>query len=235
MRLVKTLACLHLLLASLSSQATLLYDNSRYDFTCCATGSDFDLPLQIADGLGIAATGNVLVTSIYWTGSYTQATGPVPDDFTIRFFHDDDGRPSVNAFASTAIGNSATRTDWGGNRFSYLASIDPVLLSPATPYYISIIADTRGFESDWFWFAEDFPVGASRFDRVQDNEAWSGNGLRNYVFNLYGELAPVQAVPEPSTALVLCFGVAALSVLRGRRKASAVESRVPLTRVIELH
>jgi len=217
-RWIKLFIALQLLFASLSASGALLYSNSRYDFTCCATVSDFDRPFQIADGFAISAETDLLITGVYWTGGYSLASTSIVDDFTIRFFADDDGRPQADPLMSIALGNGAARTDWGANRYSYLASIDPLRLAAGTQYFISIVANTAGSESNWYWNAEDFPAGATRLERVSDGDQWSGNGLRNYVFSLFGDAAPPSAVSEPGTLALLMLGLASLAFSRRRKQ-----------------
>ena len=169
--------------AVLISQAAMaeemLYSNSGYDFTCCSTASDLDIPLQIADGFVVGGSGTYTVTRVYWTGLYGGGSTPNIDDFTLRFYGDAAGRPEVSPLISLHAGNSASRLDWGNQRYTYSLDIAPLTLYAGEQYYLSILADTAGWDANWTWYAVDFPAGVGAgsnmlsFGRFQNAEGFA--------------------------------------------------------------
>ena len=198
----KALVALTILVWGSAASAAVIYDNGISAANSFV--SDVDFPLFVADDFSLNAGANV-ITDVHWTGLYFDSNTPqAADNFVIQFYADAGGAPAVVPLLSFAIGNPG-RTDTGtdltgSDLFAYSVDIAPVVLAPATTFWISIFNDTTGDADDnWFWGMRD-QVGNS-FTRPDFVSAWTLQG-DGHEFSLTGP----GAVPEPSSVVLLALG-----------------------------
>lgn len=206
------------------AQADVIYgDSSTPSGPNLGLGSDAEDDFMLASGFELTSGANV-IRDIHWWGWYSGIGAPgsdgvADDDFTIRIFADDGSNKPADTplFIATP---EVTRVDTGvvpvvTPMYAYSAYIDPLTLSPDTPYYLSIQNDTTGDPDIWFW-ATLQEVDAVIWTRYQDNP-WFTSGSdadRYFAFYLTDDI-----IPEPATTSILSIGMAAL-VLRGLRRRS---------------
>ncbi len=151
--------------------------------------------------------------------------------FKLRIFNDSGGLPSTNPFFEEVVSVAGvdTGTDSGmfGNRdiFQYSAVITPVDLTAGTEYWFSVLENDIT-TLQWFWQASSGVcppnIDQCAAERDSDAEPW-GFGLGGPIGsrdNLAFSLSAADPVPEPSTLLLLGFGLAGLGLV-GRRKMAA--------------
>jgi hypothetical protein len=224
--------CVLLVLGSTSAEAGLVFDNGSPDFQD-GHGSDFDaftypggqFLSQVADDFSLPASAST-ITGITWWGDYgTTGAPPQTEDFTIRFFNDVNGMAAATPFASFDVGGG-NRTAMGLNiytspGYSYSATIAPLILSPNTTYWLSIVDDTRADSTqNFYWATSHWTHGDGLIRNGGDDTPWrsinQGFGGVEEAFQLTEDVAQT---PEP-TSLVLygmgCFLVGCHRALRTR-------------------
>ena len=182
------------------------------------------------------------LSGITWSGIYEAnlPDQPATTDFIITIYGASGGAPDLSdvQHSWTLIGGTAgesgpdvtvtsngelsptTATALGmGEGFDYEASIGGTL--DAGSYWISIVADQRfsntvDLDPEWQWRLGDGPANGFYFYDAQNPEGPVDLGTlqadKDLTFALQGTL-----VPEPSSALMVVLGVAALAIQRRRR------------------
>ncbi len=138
--------------------AQVVYDNGPPDLVN-AYHSDFDVSspsdtVQVGDDfvLGAPATfDHFLFFGVYAFDNLP----PANDNFTVRVFDFSSGAPPNLPLLKFQVGIGDSRVDSGWDTFGFdiyehRATIAPVTL-PAGKYFLSIVNDTTGTDSDWFW------------------------------------------------------------------------------------
>jgi hypothetical protein len=212
-----------------SASAAVIFDNGPSDDQS-GRGSDFDRPVQTANDFVLAEA--AILTIVNWVGGYNfdSPTPTAVDDFTIRLFNDVGGSPALVPFAEFDVGNAVNRMDTGttyncfptcSNVFAYSAIVPATLLLASTQYYISIIANTAGFQTDWFWGSSSFFQGdETEWFRLSaaDTAPWRFvTGDVEHVFSLEGVVAlsvslDIKPGSDPSVVNPLSRGVVPVAI-----------------------
>ncbi len=216
---------LGLILASvlLTSSASAVILTPTYGFSPQNAGftSDFDGPNQAAIGFQLGS--NATVTKISWLGLYSGSSGVLfsgfpTDNFTIRLFENDSGftRPVVSPSLLNANMVTVDRTNVGhpfSQEYSYELTSGVDLLA-GTTYWLSLVNDTTGSDSDWTWNHNSGGspiIGSGR--RTSDGDTWAAHD-RDLQFQLEGT---VSAVPVPAAVWLMGSGLISLLTLRRKK------------------
>jgi len=182
------------------------------------------------DNFTFATSGNL--SSIEWIGSYDDLLSLPPpptiiSSFDIGIWSDLGGAPGVRlnplsslAFTETAVVPAIVGPD--NAYFRYSASLSPFAVTGGTQYWVSIVANLDSVNGFWGWsfsplgdvasvqdFEDEIAPGVFTFVRFQDEV--------DHAFNLNS--IDVNAIPEPSSVLILAGMFATLGLSRIRRKA----------------
>ena len=203
-----------------------IYDNGGPDLVTDPDSllSDFDISApftvtnQTADDFALQS-GNNTIRDIHWWGIYLLDNTPGTDDFTIRIFEDDGGKPSAINFQTVFTGNPG-RADTGfdhtplsglfiADLYEYWVEVPALTLTAGTTYWLSIVNNTSDDDNDtWAWVTSSTGGGGNGHERAADGDVWTVHapetGGREYAFNL--------TVPEP-TGFTLCLGALAGVIL----------------------
>jgi hypothetical protein len=217
---LRALAAATALLAAVPSEALVLVDQlylAQPGVGIVGTISDFDRPLQVADGFAVAPSGPVALTRIDWTGRSSRglndfAEGPPLDSFRIRIFHDRGGEPGKNPFLDLDVSDLFTESPTAAAAQSLFSVTLPrrVVLT-GQGFFLSIVADTPATENHWSWTWTNGPTMS--YDRALDRDPWNLRGFRSYSFRLVGDAV---RVPEPGTLMLFALGALALIPMRRR-------------------
>ena len=215
-----------------ANAGAIIYDNGSPDLVDDpnAIGSDFDIDppstinTQMADDFVLQAGSNT-IRDIHWWGVYLFNDTPLTDDFTIRVFEDDGGKPSATNFQTIFTGDPG-RTDTGldlvslsgvinATLYEYWVDVPGVTLTPGTTFWLSIVNNTFDDDDDsWNWVSSSTGGGGNAHERNLDTGPWSihapSTGGSEMAFNL--------TVPEPSTLALAAFGFLALAAWSRRRR-----------------
>lgn len=174
-----------------------------------------------------------VVNQVRWYGGYLLGNTPTAqsDNFTISFYEtsaNGNAYPVVTPFASFAIGSPGrTLTAFGvgcgrfgclADVYEYKATLPSRVNFSAGIYAISIVNDTA-LDTDDFWYWGAKRDDASRlYTRGLTPTNWAAfpNQL---AFQLELVAAPVTTVPEPSSLLLMGFGIAAVGFGARRQRA----------------
>jgi hypothetical protein len=227
---LSTLFCFVLLSVSAEgARGDIIFNNGPPDLLN-VHHSDFDQSAPsntgiLGDDFTLSAAN--VVRDVHWFGAYAfNNIPPALDNFTIRFFNFTGPTPDINPFLVLPLGH-VSRSDTGLNIgafdvFQYDVAVPDLPLAPGK-YLLSIVNNTAGTQSDWYW-ANSNDVG-NAFERGVDTNRWipiDGRG---------GELSfaltnDVVSVPEPSSWMLLALGT--LSLARygwQKRKRAILEGR----------
>ena len=206
-----------------AAQASVICDNQAVPINIAGT-SDSSGFIR-AEDFTLAAGANI-ITDVHWTGLYAGNNVLTTDNFTIQLFLDTgSGAPQQVPFLSLPIGH-AVRTDTGigfiagpdhFDLFRYSIDVAPIVLLPATPYWMSVFNDTSADDpapTTWAW-------GGRLTGNPSDNTAlrnlspvWGGNSGIRLDLQLTDDAA-ASAVPEPATLGLVSI---ALFALGGNRR-----------------
>lgn len=189
-------------LVPVPAQGALFADQGNGFFNAAA--DDFILPV-----------GPGLIGDIHWWGTY--GITPGADAFVINIYNDNAG--TVGSLAAAVSVSSLTRTATtdtinGRTMYSYDAFITPIILTPLTTYWLGISNTSGGTGSSaWAWVQSANSGGNAR-QYSNSNGTWGNSTNKALAFNL------TDTVPEPSTYALLLTGIAALTLVRSRRRRS---------------
>ena len=208
-------------LSTTSTQAAVVHDNGPP--TVFSSESDLDGVSRAADHFTLASSATI--SNITWSGVYFSSNTPTePDDFTIRFYHDNAGLPDNSGLIGSAYtpGNAVNRVDSGNNGaggqdiFNYSVDITPLMLSAGT-YWLSIINDTTADTDDnWTWSFSSTPStgGGSSAAQVGSLSTWQSiNAENSFTLN------NVSAVPVPAAVWLMGSALAGLVGFHGVNQA----------------
>lgn len=223
-------ACSAIQIAAVSSGGgamALLYDNSiqaQEDTGYSGLFSDTDpnpstTAYITADDVKFLAP--VHLDRIEWSGLYYKSSSlaltPASDDFSIRFYTDNNGKPAgPTGIALFLPGNNVNRTatamDASGSPvFAYGADIDLTLNSNQT-YWLSISNRSTGTTADYYWLGQTF-TGNNAVSSTTQGTTW-GSGAGSWVdFRVYGTV-----VPEPGSLVLVAV---AGTLFASRRKRNS--------------
>jgi len=174
-----------------------------------------DGPVIVADDFRL--TQSTLIGELNWWGGY-YSPPPIPDNFIVRLFADDGGKPgsllpgfSIGSITKTATGNSILPLASGlpSAQYRYSASLlSPFQAQADVRYWVSI-ANQYDF---WAWEL----TTSHENDGIQRTSFYSGDWGALPTFNMAFE---VVTVPEPSVALLFMGGIIATFVRNKRSVA----------------
>ncbi|SHK00103.1 PEP-CTERM protein-sorting domain-containing protein [Malonomonas rubra DSM 5091] len=181
--------------------------------------------MQLADdfSLNLDAT----ITSLSWAGGYS-AYGEVDesmvDDFTIRLYSDLNGLPGdlLISYSGETTESVSRAIDSSYNLAYPLYLFEFVLpdlfaVEAGETFWLSVFNDPTndGTAEDWAWHKSygDVNLNANFFP-LSDNPVWTVQTDNNQAFTLSGTF---NSVPEPSTFLLLCSGLAGLGFYLRKR------------------
>jgi hypothetical protein len=180
------------------SAGTVIIDNGTYVNTLPGLQSEL-VGQQIADDF-IIINFNRIINDAHWWGAYQRmAPAPAEDNFTLRFFGDDGGKPTVLPTYEVVVGNDVNRTDTlvdvavgapnilGADIFAYSAKFPPFRIDSEGKYWLSIVNDTSDTPANWTWSQTNTGVGTA-FGMAEIS--WSASPEENMAFNLTRELPP---------------------------------------------
>ena len=204
------------LLASVTH--VVIFDNGGPDGEVGAAWSDFDQPQQTADDF-VLSEGQT-ITDVHFWGIYAFGNTPTePDDFTIRIFPDDGGKPAIDPLHEFLVGDIG-RTDTGlddtpstsgSDIYEYWTIIPDTSLTAGVTHWLSIVNNTAADTDDnWGWSPSSTP--GNNFFRNADEIAWTNTTGSELAFNLTG-------IPEPSALVLGAMGLLSMVSLRRRQAA----------------
>jgi hypothetical protein len=201
---------------------TVVIDNGEPDYES-SVASDTDFPLQ-QSGDFVLPSGANSVTGIRFWGTYGfTGTPPDNDNFKIRFFTDEGGKPANDWFAETPVG-AVDRTSLGPSPiipaiayYLYEAKFSVVALDPNKTYWLSVLNNTSHDPNDnWYW-ARSETTGNSK-NRTGDGLMWGDPRVLPFnTFDHYELAFQLIGVPEPACLPLLLIGATFLASGRATR------------------
>ena len=173
---------------------------------------------QAADNFQL--TENVTLDDMGWFGGYVELDdATVSRSFKLRIFLDSGGGvPTINPFFEVVVivagVDTGTTSSFGSkNIFQYVTTITPVDLTAGTEYWISILENDLT-TNIWFWQASNSVQNETAAFRPQGEGNWLSLDQSNR--NEFAFSLSATPIPEPSTMLLLGFGLAGLVIVRWR-------------------
>lgn len=164
------------LVSSVPSMAGVVFDNGVPNLVN-GYHSDFDTSspsdtVQVGDDFIIAAPGKINHVTFYGAYAFDNVP-PSSDEFSIRVFPVVGGIPNASPlfdFNHASVSRVDTGDSLAGlDLYRYEASI-PVIFLEAGTYLLSVVNDTTGTDSDWYWATSNAP--ADSWERDSDGIAW---------------------------------------------------------------
>jgi len=190
------------------AEAGPIYSQSLLDDgTSLGTFSSLNGGSQVADNFSLGK--EYSITGLTWWGSYFEInTG---DDFSIRLFDDDGGRPaaSVNIPNSDSLDVSRTAEtgvtdDFAQQIYRYDVSLS-LVLGPGD-FFLSVMNDANDM---WSWADAANGGDSANWFRVDASQSWSKNNGWDLAFVVSGEQI-VAEVPEPASWVLILLGLSGL-------------------------
>ncbi len=210
--------------------AAIIYDNGGPAANSAGFISDFSssalTSTQVADSFTLEPGENT-ITDIHWWGVYILTVPPeeVPaDDFTIRFFRDDESDPMLVPVADPFLDLTGDALDVGREStnifsrglevFEFWTFIPAETLTADMIFWLSIVNNTPDSSDDWGWLpSSDSDVFNAL--RLEEGVAWGATQFGSLAFNLTNN-----PVPIPPAFGLFAAGLLALGfIVRRRRRA----------------
>ena len=199
-----------------TAHATVIYENGATVNN--AVFSDPNTPQFIADDFRLSHGLNS-ITEIRWTGVYAPNASTVEknfstveDNFWFQLFADVSGAPALTPMVSLFVGDPG-RTDinidiFSNDLFEYSVTIAPIIVTPDTTFWLSIINDTsNNAVSNWAWASQSFDFGGGNLaQRTSEGSSWflSSSFVQDLTIS-----GPV-GIPEPAPMVLLALGFVGL-------------------------
>ena len=195
---IPSILCLSLLVACKSVVAAVQFSQSSDLNSGRASDVAFgESGFQTADNFSLGS--EVTINFVSWFGGHDFSSNAIPltDNFTIQFYTDAGGQPSLAPFASYNVGNSVNRIDTGDNysfgsdHLQYSADISGTEFDAGTTYYLSIFADTSTTSAgEWFW-ASSGVANRTEWERSPIGVGpWNARSSFSHAFALDGSTIP---------------------------------------------
>lgn len=208
---------------SLRCSAAIIY-NQTTPVEPGAAFSSLDLTdlQKVADNFQVASDEAVTIRSLRFIGATSNLVGTPADNFRVVFLHDNGGAPgSITIGGDFTAGTAARKFFTGGlllsGRYEPIEySLDlgeGVTLAPKEEYWISI-TNNLGQSYGWLWARAngvvDQKTSGTRGEIAGGPWEIFENGGMWFELNTHN-------VPEPTSILLTCSGIALLFVLRYRK------------------
>ena len=164
-----------------------------------------------------------VVNEVQWSGTYNTAYGnqppPATDNFTVQFIDYSGASPATSQLFSYDVGNAVNRND-SGIKLSGLAelytfdAIIPDTTLAAGRYLVTIFDATAG--DGFLWSFGSDGVGNTFLGYPSSSSWFVDSGTGETAFTLLGN----NAVPEPSTLILLLIGTTGAAAARSVREWS---------------
>lgn len=198
---------------------TTIYDNGSPSPIASNYYSDLEDTIKAADDFILPSDSNV-ITGLQWWGLY--ASGVFDDQFRVRIYADDGGRPNqfdpfIDVFLGEVLREYSGIDERGNVIYRYLADLpSPITLPADTTYWLSLV-NRAEINSSGGWRWQRSSTSGMHARQIQWNP-WATSENGTLAFQLTG-LRSIPA-PEPATVTLFGLGLACLGAMQWKKLAA---------------